>query len=176
MLANYPILSRVDRWIHIATTALAGFGGLMLTAISLMTVVSIIGRELIPFGLAPIPGDYELVEVGCAVAVFSFLPYCHRYRGHMTVDLLISPLPKVAFNTTTVIGDITIAVFSVLIASRLWLGVSEKMSYNESTMILEMPVWYGYALAMVGATLFAIVALFTVLKDIVLFSTKEKIV
>ncbi|NNL36424.1 MAG: TRAP transporter small permease, partial [Silicimonas sp.] len=64
------------------TTGLAIVAGLVLTAMAIVTVISINGRSLIWAGLAPVPGDFELVEIGCAVAVFGFLPYCHLYRGH----------------------------------------------------------------------------------------------
>ena len=46
---------------------------LVLIALILLTVVSVVGRALFS---APIPGDFELVEIGMAVAVFAFLPYC----------------------------------------------------------------------------------------------------
>ncbi|MEP4859031.1 MAG: TRAP transporter small permease, partial [Alphaproteobacteria bacterium] len=43
-------------------------GGIVLAAITVLTVVSITGRSLVPFGLAPVPGDFELVEAGTAFA------------------------------------------------------------------------------------------------------------
>ena len=170
MLTENSLVARVDRWLNLLAVALAIFGGVILAAISLMTFISIVGRELIPFGLSPIPGDFELVEVGCAVAVFSFLPYCHMHKGHLTVDLLIAPMSDRVFNFTTLLGDLTICGFAILIASRLWLGLGEKMSYGESTMILEMPTWYGYALSVVGAILFAIVSVFMIWKDLALMA------
>ena len=34
----------------------------------------------------PIPGDFELAQIGTAVAVFAFLPYCQVVRGNIVVD------------------------------------------------------------------------------------------
>ena len=47
--------------------------------IALMSVASIVGRALsgLGLGLGPVPGDFELVEAGTALAVFCFLPWCH---------------------------------------------------------------------------------------------------
>ena len=65
---------RVSRW-----TALAG--GLLLVALMLMVVISVIGRALIGIGLGPVPGDFELVEIGVGIAVFFFMPWCYVKGG-----------------------------------------------------------------------------------------------
>ena len=65
-----------------ACRLLALAGGAVLLGIVGLTVVSIVLREL---SGRPIPGDYELVEVGCAVAVFAFLPYCQLTGGNVFV-------------------------------------------------------------------------------------------
>ena len=56
-------------------TYLAICGGLVLVAIVLINFISIAGRTI--FG-KPLTGDFELVEMGCAVAIFSFLPLCQK--------------------------------------------------------------------------------------------------
>lgn len=66
--------------------------GLIVAALSLMTVVSIAGRwasslpmigDMTAFGwVSPVTSDYEMAQMGT-------LPYCHLRSGHVTVDLLI---------------------------------------------------------------------------------------
>ena len=56
---------------------LAYVGGLLLTALALMVVVSVSGRALLKLGLGPIPGDFEMVEMATAIVVFFFLPWCY---------------------------------------------------------------------------------------------------
>jgi len=58
-------------------------GGLVLTAMAIMSIASIVGRS---FFSSPIVGDYELVQAMCAVAVSMSLPYTHWVRGHVIVD------------------------------------------------------------------------------------------
>ena len=41
--------------------AMAWLGGLVLMALTLLSVLSIAGRALSGLGLGPVPGDYELV-------------------------------------------------------------------------------------------------------------------
>jgi len=46
------------------------------------------------------------------------------------------------------------------------LGFGYKPFSVETTFILGMPTWYGYALGVVGAVLFSIVSVYTVWRDI----------
>ena len=56
-----------------------------------MVVVSVLGRWLFS---APVFGDFEMVGMGTAIAVFLYLPYCHMRRGNVIVDLFLSRTPK----------------------------------------------------------------------------------
>lgn len=145
---------------------LALFGGVILAAIAVTTVVSVIGRAFIFAGLGPIPGDFEIVQTGCAVAVFSFLPWCQLKRGHVTVDIVTDRFPARGRAVFSLVGDIALCAAAILIAWRLWLGLNEKISYGEETYILAMPVWWGYALSMVGAALFAVIGAYTVWRGV----------
>lgn len=159
-------MARLERLVRTLTTALALFAGLVLAGIAVLTVVSIVGRSLIWAGLSPIPGDFELVEIGAAVAVFGFLPYCHLMRGHVTVDILVGRLPTPAFNLLTLLGDLTIAAIALVVAWRLWFGLLDRVAFNEQTMILGAPLWLGYAPAFAAAVWMVVVALFVLLRDL----------
>ena len=52
---------------------LALIGTLILLIVILISTLSIFGRLVLE---RPIVGDFELVEMGCAVAIFLFLPLC----------------------------------------------------------------------------------------------------
>ncbi|RMH42337.1 MAG: TRAP transporter small permease [Alphaproteobacteria bacterium] len=169
----------VGRRLAVLCHGLAYFGGLVLVALAVITVISIIGRALVPFGLSPVRGDFELVEAGCAVAVFSFLPWCQLNRGHVTVDVFIQRLPDRVQAALGLVGDTLIAIISGVILWRLWAGFGEKFPYGdkafrdalgmgpkpffpETTYELEMPVWIPYGLAVVGAAMFFVVSVYTV--------------
>ena len=64
-------------------TYLAICGGIVLVVIVLINFISIAGRTM--FG-KPLTGDFELVEMGCAIAMFSFLPLCQFKNGNVIVD------------------------------------------------------------------------------------------
>lgn len=151
----YGLISRLARWLAIV-------GGMSLIAVTLITVVSITGRAFIWAGLKPVPGDFELVEVGTAIAVFSFLPWCQLNRSHATVDVFTSFLSERANRVIDLFTELVMTLVVLLLAWRLWHGMSDKIRYNETTFILQYPVWWGYAAAMVALVIGVIVSLYVV--------------
>ena len=157
--------SQIGRLIYGISTILALIAGGVLVLLAVLTVISIGGRSLLWAGLAPIAGDFELVEIGSAVAVFGFLPYCHLHRGHVSVDVLVNRLPTPAFNILTLVGDLAVALVTYVIAWRLWLGLQDKLAYGEATMILGAPLWVGYLLCFIAAAWACCVALYVLARD-----------
>ena len=125
--------ARVGAVLETCAKWLALSGGVLLAGLALLTVSSVLGRAFIFIGLGPIKGDYELVEMGCAIAVFSFLPWCQLKRGHVTVDIVVDTLPRRIKLFLTLLGNVALAAAAALIAWRLWLGMGEKFSYGEET-------------------------------------------
>ena len=156
----------IERLIHRAALSLALAGGAALLAITALTVISITGRGLIAAGLGPVPGDYELVEMAAAFAVFSFLPWCQLQRGHVTVDLFMAPLGRRANLTADLIGNGLLTAAAGVIFWRLWLGLLDRQTFGETSFILGIPIWIGYLLAALGAALFVVVSGYTVLRSL----------
>ena len=151
-------------------TVLARFsamlGGLVLLALIILSVLSITGRALVPIGFGPIPGDFELVQAGTAFGIFCFLPWCQLEGGHVTVDILkrwlgsrVDALLAAGFN-------LLMTLAAAFILWRAYAGMQDKMRYNEVTFILQYPVWWGYAICLPLAALFAAVAAFTVYRSL----------
>lgn len=150
-------LSAIMTWL---ARGLAILGGVALVAITLITVVSITGRGLSSIGLKPVPGDFELVEVGTAFAVFAFLPWAQMNRGHATVDVFTSFLSAGVNRFIDVVAELIMTAVIILIAVQLWHGMWDKVRYNETTFILQFPVWWGFAAAMVAASIGVVVSLY----------------
>lgn len=149
------IVTEVARWLAIV-------GGVVLVTITLITVVSITGRTLVWAGLAPIPGDFELVEAGVGFAVFAFLPWCQLNRGHASVDVFTSFLPDQVNRVIDLIAEIVMTVVITVIAWRLWHGMWDKINYNETTFILQFPVWWAFAVCFVAAAVAVVVSFYMV--------------
>lgn len=145
-------------------------GGAILIGLTALSVVSILGRWLSGFdGLAdlagrwlgPVPGDFELVEMGTAAAVFAFLPYCQLTRGHVTVDVFTMWAGPRLKAFLTLVADLLFAAVSGVLAWRVVLGLLDKARYGESSMILAVPLWWGYVPAAAFLTLLCVTCLHT---------------
>ena len=120
---------RVGHRLHSLAKVLAYFGGVVLTCIAILTVLSIIGRAFTGFGLSAIKGDFELVEIGSAVAIFCFLPWCQLNRGHVSVDILVRSFPQRVQSLLDIVGNVFIALIAIVITWRLWMGMGERVSW-----------------------------------------------
>jgi len=83
--------SRLGRVLELGSTALALVGGLVLTALMLMSIGSIAGRWLFS---RPLPGDFELVEIGSGLAIFLFLPACQLRGANVIVDFFTTGVSR----------------------------------------------------------------------------------
>ncbi|UOA28504.1 TRAP transporter small permease [Pseudosulfitobacter sp. DSM 107133] len=147
---------------------MALLGGLALLVVVVLTCVSIAGRVLLPLdiGVGPIKGIYDMTEIGVGAAIFAFLPWCQLKRSHAAVDLF-KPVFGAALNRLLdVVVDLGMFVAAMLIAWRLYLGMLDKLRYGETTFIMQLPVWWGYAASLVGAVAFALVAIFCVIRSL----------
>ena len=166
---------------------MAVVGGAVLSFLILLTCVSVFGRSintilhmpwvdnllggfaetLLNTGVGPITGDYELVEAGIAFAIFAFLPLCQISSGHAAVDIFTSRLSAKFNLVLQVIGEVLFALALILIAWKLYDGMLGKMRYNETTFLLQFPVWWAYALSLFGAVLASLVAVYVAIVRIV---------
>src|SRR5690349_22651002 len=108
---------------------IALLGGLLLLCVAALVVLSVIGRWLgwTPLGrtfpwLGPINGDFEMVQMATAIAVFSFLPYCQARRGNIFVDTFTGWLPARANALIDAFWDIVYAGMMGLITACLMTG------------------------------------------------------
>ena len=154
---------RVGRALHRAATGVAVLGGLVLFALTLLTVISVVGRAAFS---APIPGDFELVELGMAVAIFSFLPYCQIVRGNVIVDLLTAKASPRTQALLDAAGNLIYTAIAALLTWRGALGGLEVRGYGETTMVLRVPVWWGYVPAVVCLAFLTLVCAYTVWRSL----------
>ncbi|MBP0615724.1 TRAP transporter small permease [Jiella mangrovi] len=159
---------RFGRIVDALGSGLAFVGGLFLLFIVALTCVSIAGRTLLTLDLCcgPVPGDVEMIEIASAVAVFLFLPFCQLKRGHVTVDIFSGFLGRRGVLLTDLVGNVLMTAAAVVIFWRLELGFQDKLRSGETTFILAIPLWWGYAMSLVGAAAFALVSAYTVWRSI----------
>ena len=162
-MSEPPVLQRaptdrIGQFLLAVTQAFALAGGFILIAMTVMSLVSVFGRAAFN---VPLPGDYELIQLGCAIAVSAFLPFCQMRGGHVLVDFFTAnsrPAVRAALDT---FGALLVGIAAVVFTWRLAAGAIELRLANDQTTILELPTWYAVALMVPSFALFAAAGFYT---------------
>jgi TRAP-type C4-dicarboxylate transport system permease small subunit len=126
-------LGRLGRLSH----ALALAGGLLSLCVAFLVLASILLRQT-RFGA--VPGDFELVQMGTALAIFAFLPWCQARRGNVMVDTFTSWLPRRAQAALDALWDVVFALMMAMVSWRLALGALDAINNHTTTMVLQVPL------------------------------------
>ncbi|MAL01656.1 MAG: hypothetical protein CL536_05855 [Alcaligenaceae bacterium] len=136
--------------------AFAYIGGFVLIATVLMVVSSVVGRSAFA---SPLPGDFELVELTAAIVVALFLPYCHITRSNVNVDLLATRMSPAIVRATDAMGDIFLAILSILLAWRSVLGGIDLYLSRDVTSVLQIQLWLVFPLIVACFSLLALTSI-----------------
>lgn len=167
---------------------LAVVGGLVLSALIILTFLSVLGRQingwlhgdfvqglapglaefLLATGVGPVNGDFELVEAGVAFAIFCFLPLCQITAGHASVDIFTTRLSEATNRVLRMLAELVFAGVLVMIAVQLYSGTLSKMRgcetffarTCETTFLLQFPVWWAFGLSAIAAAVAAVVGVY----------------
>ena len=135
---------------------LAYCGGVVVALIGMMSAVSIIGRSAM--GRAII-GDFELVSIGIAVAGSLFLAYCQATFGNIAVDLFTLKAGERTRDLLDRFGALLMAVMYFVVGWRTWVGAIDIMRSGETSMLMSVPTWIGYAGMLPGVFAAGLIAL-----------------
>jgi TRAP-type C4-dicarboxylate transport system permease small subunit len=149
------------RFEHLAHRLIEGWallGGMLLVLIALGNTWSVISLAALGF---PVPGDFELVEMGVAVAVFSFLPYCQLKGANVTADIFTAKASPWWVALFSLLAAIVAAFFSILLLWRMSDGLVSYLRYEEVTTILNIPLWIAFPPILASLALLVIAAALT---------------
>jgi len=132
--------------------ALAIAGGALMVATALFSTASVLRRWLLS---DPIPGDFELVQIGSGLAVFGCLAYGTLRRSNILVDTFTAWLPTRVTGAIDAFWHLAWAATALFLAERMLLGALETRASNTLTMVLALPTWWAVGL---GALAFAATA------------------
>jgi TRAP-type C4-dicarboxylate transport system permease small subunit len=170
-------------------------GGTVLSLLIIQTCLSVIGRSvnsilhsdfmqttlpglsntLLATGVGPINGDYELTEAGMAFVIFAFIPLCQLNGGHASVDIFTSKLPSALNRALRMVIEVIFALVVTVIAWQLFQGMLSKLNSGQTTLLLQFPVWWGYAFCLTGALVTAIIAIYVAAIRVVEFTAAKEI-
>jgi TRAP-type C4-dicarboxylate transport system permease small subunit len=136
---------------------MALLGGLAMLAAMLVLVGTVIGGA---FG-NPILGDSELVELLVGMAVFAFLPYCQLRGSNVIVDFFSQPLPLRARHGLDALTGIAFIFGAAVLTWRMVEGGLTAWERSRRSMFLQLPDWWGYAVAVLAMLLWIVVCIYT---------------
>lgn len=142
---------------------LAVVGGVVLVGLAVMETASVSLRALAG---APIAGDFELVQLGTALAVFFFLPYCQLRKGNFIVDFVTKSVPPRTKAVLDALGGLLLATIAALLAWRMALGALDLHTYREKTVVLEIMIWALFPPILLALALLVAVSLYSLWRDL----------
>jgi TRAP-type C4-dicarboxylate transport system permease small subunit len=154
---DFAHASGLGRGLEALSRVFAFLGGFVFTGLTLISLYSVLMRNL--FG-APIQGDFELVQMGCAIAIAACLPLCQMRSGHIIVDFFSQRARPETRRRLDGLGALLLAVAMALFTWRTAIGALDARVSRETSMIMELPTWAGYALMVPSFALAAMVALY----------------
>jgi TRAP-type C4-dicarboxylate transport system permease small subunit len=121
--------------------ACAVLAGLLMTVITLMTCVSLIGRNTTGWTIA---GDFEISGFVAGAAVALFLPWCQIKRGNIIVDFFTARARVSTQAGLDRFGALLMALMMGLMAWRTAVGGISAWGSQAGSMMLGVPEWWVY--------------------------------
>ena len=156
---------KFGRFLYDLAYILAILGGIILVIVILINFISILSRIIF---LNPLVGDFELVEIGSAIAISSFLPLCHLKKGNVIVDFITAKLnfKKIAF--LDCISSVIYGLIALFFTWRMFFGAKDMYNYQEETMLLQFPIWIPFLPVTFSFGLLSVSCLYTFYRELVL--------
>lgn len=135
--------------------------GVLLTVITLMTCLSVLGRNTTGTTLV---GDFELTGVAAGAAVALFLPWCQLQRGNIIVDFFTSRASARTNAALDRLGALVLGLCMALLTWRTVLGGLSAWTTQSTSMMLGFPEWITYTFMVPPLALTACIALWQALR------------
>jgi TRAP-type C4-dicarboxylate transport system permease small subunit len=115
--------------------------GVLLTAITLMTCASLVGRNTTGWTIV---GDFELTGFAAGAAIALFMPICQLRRSNITVDFFTLRASAATRDRLDRLGALLLAACMGLLAWRTGLGGLDAWRTQTESMMLGFPEWVVY--------------------------------
>ncbi|MBL4741277.1 MAG: TRAP transporter small permease [Sneathiella sp.] len=168
MTGNQSGWARAYDRVHRICEVWALIGGLVLLSVVLVNAYSICADL---FANKPFPGDFEITEVGVAIAIFCFLPYCQITGSNVSADIFTAKAGKLQITLMSLFAGIIALGFSSLLLWRMSDGFASYLEYEEVTGILGFPIWVGFIPCLFSLGLLVVASFMTIVD---LYGTRRR--
>jgi len=139
----------------------AVIAGVLLTVITLMTCVSLIGRNTTGWTIV---GDFELSGSAAGAAIALFMPWCQVKRGNIMVDFFTNGASAATQDKLDRFGALLLALAMGLMTWRTSIGGLNAWSSKAGSMMLGFPEWVVYVGMVPPLALTTVIALAQVVR------------
>ena len=119
----------------------AVLAGVLLTVITLMTCVSLIGRNTTGWTIV---GDFELSGSAAGAAIAMFMPWCQLKRSNIMVDFFTAGASAAMQDRLDRFGALLLALAMGLMTWRSTVGGLNAWNSHAGSMMLGFPDWIVY--------------------------------
>ncbi len=155
--------------LHIST-AWAILGGLVLVAVALMNFASVVSFAVLNKSFN---GDFELTEIGVAIAAFAFLPYCQIANLNVTADIFTARASRFWLSIFSLMGSTIALCFGAILLWRMYAGMIDMKTYDSTTATLQIPLWWGFAGCLLSLALLVVASFASVVESIHVMSRRR---
>ena len=136
--------------------ACAVAAGVLLIVITLMTCISLIGRNTTGWSIV---GAFELSGSAAGAAIALFMPWCQVRRGNIIVDFFTAKSSAATQDWLDRFGALLLALAMGLMAWRTGIGGVNAWKSGAGSMIMGFPEWIVYVGMVPPLALTALIAL-----------------
>jgi TRAP-type C4-dicarboxylate transport system permease small subunit len=144
-------------------------GMICLAAMMFLTAADVILRYAIN---KPITGSYELIQFMMVITVSLGLSYTALEKGHVTLDIVTSHLPKRARGIIDSVVGLLGLIMAVLMTWQACIYVTTIQKSQVTSTVLLVPMYPFVAFAAFGLAFFSLVLVLHILEFILAGSTK----
>jgi len=134
----YASSHRLARFVGRVDDIFGLLAALILVSLMLLTCADVVGRYVLD---EPVPGAFEITELGMGALIFTSLPLVTWRRQQVTVDLLANLVPERFRPIQQSLLDLLAALCVGVIAWRLWIKAVDMAAAGETTATLRIPVY-----------------------------------
>ncbi|MCY7315005.1 MAG: TRAP transporter small permease [Rubrivivax sp.] len=134
----------------------AVLAGLLLTVITLMTCVSLVGRNTTGWSIV---GAFELSGSAAGAAIALFMPWCQCKRGNIIVDFFTARASAATQDRLDRFGALMVALVMGLMTWRTGIGGLNAWKSQAGSMMMGFPEWIVYSGMVPALALTTLIAL-----------------
>lgn len=154
-MATTNDIGGISIWMRRITAWWALGGGVLIMFVVAANAWSVVSDKVFA---TPLLGTYEIAQVGVAVAMFMFLPYCQITGANVTADIFTAGLSKRWQSVLTALGCALATGFAILLLWRMYFGLIDFQIYRETTTIYQFPHWIAFIPILISLALLVISA------------------